>query len=73
MKETLNIKESIPRERPLIAFFDFPDVFEDFYPHYGVNQQAFATTWADTANHAWLALVQKRNWRRYLVRILIKP
>jgi len=47
------------RKRPVIAFFDFPDVFEDFYPHYGVNQQAFATTWADTANHAWLALVQK--------------
>lgn len=25
------------RQRPLIAFFDYPDVFEDFYPHYGVN------------------------------------
>jgi hypothetical protein len=31
------------RERPLIAFFDYPDVFEDFYPHYGVDQRAFAT------------------------------
>jgi glycosyltransferase involved in cell wall biosynthesis len=47
------------RKRPLIAFFDYPDVFEDFYPHYGVNQQTFATCWADTANHEWLALVQR--------------
>lgn len=47
------------RQRPLIAFFDYPDVFEDFYPHYGVDQQNFATCWADTANHEWLALVQR--------------
>jgi len=47
------------RERPLIAFFDYPDVFEDFYPHYGVNQQGFATRWAATANHAWVSLVQR--------------
>ena len=48
-----------PRQRPVIAFFDYHDVFEDFYPHYGVDQRLFSTTWADTANHAWLALVQK--------------
>lgn len=47
------------RERPLIAFFDYPDVFEDFYPHYGVDQQAFATRWADTGNHALLTLLQR--------------
>ncbi|MGN6547559.1 MAG: hypothetical protein ACTHK7_21075, partial [Aureliella sp.] len=47
------------RARPLIAFFDYHDVFEDFYPHYGVTQQAFATQWANTANHAFLSLIQK--------------
>ena len=40
------------RERPLIAFFDYPDVFEDFYPHYGIDQRAFATRWTGTGNHA---------------------
>jgi glycosyltransferase involved in cell wall biosynthesis len=45
--------------RPLIAFFDYADVFEDFYPHYGVNQQQFATTWAATGNHAWISLIQQ--------------
>jgi glycosyltransferase involved in cell wall biosynthesis len=47
------------RDRPLIAFFDYPDVFEDFYPHYGVDQRSFATEWMDTAVHGWLALVQR--------------
>lgn len=52
-------KKQSPRERPLIAFFDYPDVFEDFYPHYGVDQQHFATQWADTGSHAFLSLVQR--------------
>jgi hypothetical protein len=47
-----------PRERPLIAFFDYPDVFEDFYPHYGVDQYNFATRWAATGSHAFLSLLQ---------------
>ena len=47
------------KERPEIAFFDFPDVFEDFYPHYGVDQHAFATRWANTANHAFVELLQR--------------
>jgi glycosyltransferase involved in cell wall biosynthesis len=47
------------RERPLIAFFDYPDVFEDFYPHYGVDQHTFATRWADTGSHAFLSLLQR--------------
>ena len=47
------------RDRPLIAFFDYPDVFEDFYPHYGVNQRSFATRWAGSGNHAFLALLQR--------------
>jgi len=45
--------------RPRIAFFDYPDVFEDFYPHYGVTQDAFASTWHNTANHARLKIVQE--------------
>jgi len=47
------------RDRPLIAFFDYPDVFEDFYPHYGIDQRSFATQWMNTAVHEWLALVQR--------------
>ncbi len=46
-------------ERPRIAFFDYPDVFEDFYPHYGVDQRAFATRWAGTGSHAFVALLQR--------------
>ena len=45
--------------RPHIAFFDYPDVFEDFYAHYGVTQEAFAKTWRNTANHARLKIVQE--------------
>jgi glycosyltransferase involved in cell wall biosynthesis len=48
-----------PRQRPLIAFFDYPDVFEDFYSHYGVDQKSFATCWAATGNHAFLSLLQR--------------
>ena len=47
------------RRRPVIAFFDYPDVFEDFYPHYGVDQRTFATRWADTGNHAFLSVLQR--------------
>ncbi len=47
------------RTRPLIAFFDHADVFEDFYPHYGVTQQHFATRYADTGNHAFLTVLQR--------------
>jgi glycosyltransferase involved in cell wall biosynthesis len=48
-----------PRKRPVIAFFDYHDVFEDFYPHYGVDQWSFATRWAATGNHAFLGLLQR--------------
>jgi len=47
------------RERPLIAFFDHCDVFEDFYPHYGIDQRNFATRWAGTGNHAFVSLLQR--------------
>jgi glycosyltransferase involved in cell wall biosynthesis len=43
----------------VIAFFDYPDVFEDFYPHYGIDQRTFATRWATTGSHAFLSLVQR--------------
>ena len=45
--------------RPKIAFFDYPDVFEDFYPHYGVDQRAFATVWHNTGTHAWIKIIQE--------------
>ncbi len=47
------------RRRPQIAFFDYPDVFEDFYPHYGLDQRTFATRWDDGGNHSFLALLQR--------------
>jgi glycosyltransferase involved in cell wall biosynthesis len=47
------------RRRPQIAFFDYPDVFEDFYPQYGLDQRTFATRWADAGNHAFLTLLQR--------------
>ncbi len=47
------------RKRPLIAFFGHADVFEDFYPHYGVTQQHFASRFADTGNHAFLTVLQR--------------
>ena len=43
--------------RPRIAFFDFADVFEDFYQHYCASQHA--TRWSDTGNHAFLRLLQR--------------
>jgi glycosyltransferase involved in cell wall biosynthesis len=45
--------------RPVIAFFDYPDVFEDFYPHYHVSQSTFATRWRASGNHAFLSLIQR--------------
>jgi glycosyltransferase involved in cell wall biosynthesis len=47
------------RRRPLIAYFASPDVFEDFYPHYGVDQHAFVTRWADTGAHDLLSVLQR--------------
>ena len=60
-KKQLHINDVYqPNGRRLhIAFFDYPDVFEDFYPHYGVTQEAFAKTWHNTANHARLKIVQE--------------
>lgn len=45
--------------RPVIAFFDYLDVFEDFFPDYGVDQRTFATRWADSGIHAYLRLLQQ--------------
>ena len=47
-----------PEGRPKIAFFDYPDVYEDFYTHYGVSQSNFAS-WQNTANHTWLEIIQQ--------------
>jgi glycosyltransferase involved in cell wall biosynthesis len=48
------------RQRLLIAFFDYPDVFEDFYPHYGVDREAFSHRWSNTGNHAFLSMLQRQ-------------
>lgn len=45
--------------RPKVAFFDSCDVFEDFYPHYGIDQPTFARTWAGTGNHAFIRQLQR--------------
>lgn len=50
---------AVDGKRPLIAFFGHADVFEDFYPHYGVTQQHFASRFADTGNHAFLTVLQR--------------
>ena len=34
-------------------------MFEDFYPPYGVTQHAFATEWANTGCHAFVATLQQ--------------
>ena len=47
------------RRRPLIAFFDYHDIFEDFYPHYGVTREAFVRTWMGTGNHAFVSVLQR--------------
>lgn len=42
-----------------IAFFDYPDVYEDFYTHYHIDQQDFATRWYNTGSHALIKLIQE--------------
>lgn len=63
IKDSDIISTDVPRstseiKRPKIAFFDYPDVFEDFYTHYGISQTKFST-WQNTANHAWLKIIQQ--------------
>lgn len=45
--------------RPRVAFIGFADVFEDFYPHLGIDHQAFATKWAGSGNHAFSSVIQE--------------
>jgi len=49
----------VVERRPLIAFFDYPDVFEDFYPKYGIDQRHFATRFTAAGNHAFLTMLQR--------------
>lgn len=47
--------------RPRIAFFDYPDLFEDFHGRYGMNQQDLVeTAQIATGHHMFVALVQER-------------
>ncbi len=57
MNEYANEKR-LGAARLKIAFFDYPDVFEDFYSHYGVGHKAFATKWHNTGSHTWLKIIQ---------------
>ena len=43
----------------MIVVFDYPDVFEDFYTHYGVDQKSFGTTWAETGAHKFATLLDR--------------
>lgn len=45
--------------RPRIAFLDYPDVFEDFYTHYRVTQEEFATRWNNTGSHSFVRILQR--------------
>jgi glycosyltransferase involved in cell wall biosynthesis len=54
-----NIPNAGGGRRLKVAFFDYPDVFEDFYPHYHIDQKTFATRWHNTGSHAWLKIVQE--------------
>lgn len=46
-----------PRARKKVFFFDYPDVFEDFYSAYGVTQRTFVERWVGTGNHAFVSLI----------------
>lgn len=46
-----------PRLR--IAFFDYPDVFEDFYTAYGISIDDFVTSWTGTGNHLFVETLQR--------------
>ena len=46
-------------KRLQIAFFDYPDVYEDFYTHYHIGQQDFATRWYNTGSHALIKVIQE--------------
>ena len=58
-KETDDLPSNSTGRRLRIAFFDYPDVFGDFYSHYSVDQKTFATTWHNTGSHEWLRIVQQ--------------
>jgi glycosyltransferase involved in cell wall biosynthesis len=64
------------RNRPHVAFFEFADVFEDFYPHYGVDQRTFATQWVGSGNHLFVSLLQKEvadvTWYEFSLRPQLK-
>jgi glycosyltransferase involved in cell wall biosynthesis len=45
--------------RPTVVLVDFPDVFEDFYPAYGVTPDAFVAQWDGTGNHRFATVLQR--------------
>ena len=45
--------------RRRVAFLEHANVFEDFYPHYGVTQEQFAAIWHGSGNHALVRQIQQ--------------
>lgn len=50
----------LPARARRIALFDFADVFEDFYPHIGVDRESFSKSWKASGNHRFAAALQER-------------
>lgn len=65
------------KRRKRVAFFDYPDVFEDFYPHYGVDQDSFSKTWCDTGNHKIVKALQSLtfdiSWHEFSIQPTAAP
>ncbi len=68
-----NLTQEKSQKRLKIAFFDYPDVFEDFYPHYGVDQKSFATSWHNTGTHTWLKIIHEEIGEATWYALSIKP
>ena len=54
-----SLRQQMERKRPLIAFFDYPYVFKDFYPNLDVDQRTFATHWVASGSHWFLSLLRR--------------
>ena len=55
------IQSKSKRKRPEIAFFDYPDVFEDFWPHYKLDQKSFFDSPTSASGHYQMLSLLQRN------------
>ena len=52
--------DAVRRSRPTIAFFDYPDLFEDFHGRYDLTQRGLVETpKIATGHHVFVALIQQ--------------